>query len=154
MEKVNFGKIFFGWFKEFIQIIKILSYFNLVLYIMYIKLYNTVYLYLKEGFMERKELNMSEVREKLADIIEEVKMKNESIIIEKYNKPQAAIVPYPEYEAFEEWEIEKESELMKKLMKKDSGIRYNWEDVKKELFENVPAKPFRRTKKVSKKSEK
>ena len=102
--------------------------------------------------MERKELNMSEVREKLADIVEEVKMKNESIIIEKYNKPQAAIVPYPEYEAFEEWEIEKESELMKKLMKKDSGIRYNWEDVKKELFENVPAKPVRGSKKVSKKA--
>ena len=102
--------------------------------------------------MERKELNMSEIREKLADIVEEVKMKNESIIIEKYNKPQAAIVPYPEYEAFEEWEIEKESELMKKLIKSDTGIRYNWEDVKRELFENVPAKPFRRTKKVSKKS--
>ncbi|OGI07236.1 MAG: hypothetical protein A3I68_00790 [Candidatus Melainabacteria bacterium RIFCSPLOWO2_02_FULL_35_15] len=102
--------------------------------------------------MERKELNMSEVREKLADIIEEVKMKNESIIIEKYNKPQAAIVPYPEYEAFEEWEIERESELMKKLMKKDSGVRYNWEDVKKELFENVSAKPIRKSKKVSKKA--
>lgn len=102
--------------------------------------------------MERKELNMSEVREKLADIIEEVKMKNESIIIEKYNKPQAAIVPYSEYEAFEEWEIERESELMKKLIKKDSGVRYNWEDVKKELFENVPAKPVREPKKVSKKS--
>ncbi len=102
--------------------------------------------------MERKELNMSEVREKLADIIEEVKMKNESVIIEKYNKPQAAIVPYPAYEAFEEWEIERESELMKKLMKKDTGVRYNWEDVKKELFENVPAKPIRESKKVSKKS--
>ena len=102
--------------------------------------------------MERKELNMSEVREKLADIVEEVKMKNESIIIEKYNKPQAAIVPYSEYEAFEEWEIERESELMKNLIKKDSGIRYNWEDVKKELFEHVPAKPLRGPKKISKKS--
>ena len=102
--------------------------------------------------MERKELNMSEVREKLADIVEEVKMKNESIIIEKYNKPQAAIVPYAEYEAFEEWEIEKESELMKKLIKRDTGVRYDWEDVKKELFENVPAKPIRSSKKVSKKS--
>ena len=102
--------------------------------------------------MERKELNMSEVREKLADIVEEVKMKNESIIIEKYNKPQAAIVPYSEYEAFEEWEIEKESELMKKLIKRDTGVRYDWEDVKKELFENVPAKPIRGSKKVSKKS--
>ena len=102
--------------------------------------------------MERKELNMSEVREKLADIVEEVKMKNESIIIEKYNKPQAVIVPYPEYEAFEEWEIEKESELMKKLIKRDTGVRYDWEDVKKELFENVPAKPIRGSKKVSKKS--
>ena len=75
-----------------------------------------------------------------------------NIIIEKYNKPQAAIVPYSEYEAFEEWEIAKETELMKKLIKSDTGIRYNWEDIKKELFENVPAKPFRRTKKVSKKS--
>ena len=103
-----------------------------------------------EFFM--KELNMSEVRERMAEIIEEVKMKNESIIIEKYNKPQAAIVPYSEYEAFEEWEIRKESELMSKLMKNDTGIRYNWEDVKKELFENVPAKPFRRSKKVSKKA--
>ncbi|MBI3591158.1 MAG: type II toxin-antitoxin system Phd/YefM family antitoxin [Candidatus Melainabacteria bacterium] len=102
--------------------------------------------------MEKRELNMSEVREKLADIIEDVKMKNESIIIEKYNKPQAAIVPYSEYEAFEEWEITKESELMKNLIKKDTGIRYNWEDVKKELFEDVPAKPFRRTKKISKKT--
>ena len=102
--------------------------------------------------MEKKELNMSEVREKLADIVEEVKMKNESIIIEKYNKPQAAIIPYSEYAAFEEWKIAKESELMKNLMKKDTGIRYNWEDVKKELFEDVPAKPFRRTKKVSKKA--
>ena len=99
-----------------------------------------------------KELNMSEVREKLADIVEEVKMTNQSIIIEKYNKPQAAIVSYSEYEAFEQWEIEKESELMKKLIKNDTGIRYNWEDVKKELFENVPAKPFRGTKKVSKKA--
>ena len=102
--------------------------------------------------MQRKELNMSEVREKLADIVEEVKMKNESIIIEKYNKPQAAIVPYPEYKAFEEWEIQKESELMKKLIRKDTGVRYNWEEVKKELFENVPAKPIRGSKKVSKKS--
>lgn len=100
----------------------------------------------------KKELNMSDIRENLADIVDEVKMKNESIIIEKYNKPQAAIVPYSEYEAFEEWEIQKETELMKKLIKKDTGIRYNWEDVKKELFEDVPAKPFRKSKKVSKKA--
>lgn len=99
-----------------------------------------------------KELNMSEVRENLADILDEVKMKNESIVIEKYNKPQAAIVPFSEYEAFEEWEIQKETELMKKLMKSDTGIRYNWEDVKKELFGNVPAKPFRKSKKISKKA--
>lgn len=99
-----------------------------------------------------KELNMSEVRENLADIIDDVKMKNESVIIERYNKPQAAIVPYSEYEAFEEWEIQKETELMKKLVKSDTGIRYNWEDVKEELFNNVPAKPFRKSKKVSKKA--
>lgn len=99
-----------------------------------------------------KELNMSEVRESLADIVEEVKMKNESIVIEKYNKPQAAIIPYSEYEAFEEWEIQKETELMKRLIKNDTGIRYNWEDVKEELFNNVPAKPFRKSQKVSKKS--
>ncbi|MBI2996082.1 MAG: type II toxin-antitoxin system Phd/YefM family antitoxin [Candidatus Melainabacteria bacterium] len=98
-----------------------------------------------------KELNMSEVREKLADIIEEIKMTNHSVIIEKYNKPQAAIIPYSEYEKFEEWELQKESELMKKLLKKDTGIRYNWEDVKKEIFENVPAKSFRKSPKVSKK---
>lgn len=101
-----------------------------------------------------KELNMSEVREKLADIIEEVKMTNHSVIIEKYNKPQAAIVPYSEYEEFEEWELQKESELMKNLLKKDTGIRYNWEDVKKELFEDVPAKPFRRSQKTSRKDKK
>jgi len=99
-----------------------------------------------------RELNMSEVRENLADIVDKVKMTNRPIIIEKYNKSQAAIVPFSEYEAFEEWEIQKESELMKKLLKKDSGIRYNWEDVKKELFENVPAKPVRRSKKISKKA--
>lgn len=99
-----------------------------------------------------KELNMSEVREKLADIIEEIKMTNHGVIIEKYNKPQAAIVPYSEYEEFEEWELQKESELMKNLLKKDTGIRYNWEDVKKELFENVPAKSFRKSKKVSRKN--
>ena len=97
-----------------------------------------------------KELNMSEVREKLADIIEEVKATNHGVIIEKYNKPQAAIISYSEYEEFEEWELQKESELMKKLLKKDTGTRYNWEDVKKELFENVPAKPLRKSKKVSK----
>lgn len=99
-----------------------------------------------------KELNMSEVREKLADIIEEIKMTNQGIIIEKYNKPQAAIIPYSEYEEFEEWALQKESELMKNLLRRDAGIRYNWEDVKKELFENVPAKPFRRSKKVSRKN--
>lgn len=99
-----------------------------------------------------KELNMSEVREKLADIIEEVKMTNRGVIIEKYNKPQAAIIPYSEYEEFEEWELQKESELMKNLLKKDSGIRYNWEDVKKELLEDVPAKPFRKSQKVSRKN--
>ena len=47
--------------------------------------------------------------------------------------------------------IKKESKLMRKLIRKNSGVRYNWEDVKKELFENVPAKPIRRSKKVSKK---
>ena len=99
-----------------------------------------------------KELNMSEVREKLADIVEEVRMTNQSVVIEKYSKPQAAIVSYSEYAAFEEWEIKKESEIMKKLIKSDTGVRYNWEDVKKELFENVPAKPFRKSKKVSKKA--
>ena len=99
-----------------------------------------------------KELNMSEVRERLADIIEEIKITNHGVIIEKYNKPQAAIVPYSEYEEFEEWELQKESELMKTLLKKDTGIRYNWEDVKKELFEDVPAKPFRKSQKVSKKN--
>ena len=56
-----------------------------------------------------KELNMSEVRENLADIVDEVKMKNESVIIEKYNKPQAAIVSYSEYEAFEELEVQNET---------------------------------------------
>ena len=48
-------------------------------------------------------------------------------------------------------EIKKASELMKKLIKRDTGVRYDWEDVKKELFKNVPAKPIRGLKKVSKK---
>lgn len=32
-------------------------------------------------------------------------------------------------------ELQKESELMKKLLEIDTGVRYNWENVKKELFE-------------------
>lgn len=47
--------------------------------------------------------------------------------------------------------ITEDSKLMKKLIKKDSGIRYRLEDVKKELFEGVLAKPFRKTKKIPKK---
>ena len=47
--------------------------------------------------------------------------------------------------------IKKESKLMKKLINSDTGIRYKWEDLKKELFEGVKVKPFRKSKKVSKK---
>ena len=48
--------------------------------------------------------------------------------------------------------MHKDSKLMKKLISNDNGIRYNWEDVKKELFENIPAKPLKKTKKNSRKS--
>ena len=51
----------------------------------------------------------------------------------------------------EELEIAKDSRLMKKLIKSNTGIRYNWEDVKKELFKNIKASPSKKSKKAPKK---
>lgn len=101
-----------------------------------------------------KEFKLSKVRENLSEIVEDVKMTNESVVIEKYNRPQAAIVSISEYKEFEKWELENESRLMKSLLKKDKGVRYDWEDVKEELFEGVQNLSSRKPKKVSKKNKK
>ena len=49
-------------------------------------------------------IQTTDLRRRVRDVLERVRMKGETFIIKSYNTPQAVILPYEEYEAYQAWQ--------------------------------------------------
>ncbi len=49
-------------------------------------------------------IQTTDLRRRVRDVLERVKVKGETFIIKCYNMPQAVILPYEEYEAYQNWQ--------------------------------------------------
>lgn len=48
-------------------------------------------------------IQTTDLRRRVRDVLERVRVKRETFIIKSYNTPQAVILPYDEYEAYQTW---------------------------------------------------
>jgi prevent-host-death family protein len=49
-------------------------------------------------------IQTTDLRRRVRDVLERVRVKRETFIIKSYNTPQAVILPYEEYEAYQAWQ--------------------------------------------------
>lgn len=49
-------------------------------------------------------IQSTDLRRRVRDVLERVRVKRETFIIKSYNTPQAVILPYEEYEAYQTWQ--------------------------------------------------
>ena len=50
-------------------------------------------------------IQTTDLRRRVRDVLERVREKGETFVIKSYNTPQAVILPYEEYEAYQNWQI-------------------------------------------------
>jgi prevent-host-death family protein len=49
-------------------------------------------------------IQTTDLRRRVRDVLERVKVKRETFIVKSYNTPQAVILPYEEYEVSQNWQ--------------------------------------------------
>jgi prevent-host-death family protein len=49
-------------------------------------------------------IQTTDLRRRVRDVLERVKVKHETFIVKSYNTPQAVILPYEEYEVYQNWQ--------------------------------------------------
>jgi len=49
-------------------------------------------------------IQTTDLRRRVRDVLERVRVKRETFIVKSYNTPQAVILPYEEYEAYQNWQ--------------------------------------------------
>ena len=49
-------------------------------------------------------IQTTDLRRRVRDVLERVRVQGETFIIKSYNTPQAVILPYEEYEAYQTWQ--------------------------------------------------
>jgi prevent-host-death family protein len=49
-------------------------------------------------------IQTTDLRRRVRDVLERVKVKRETFIVKSYNTPQAVILPYEEYEVYQNWQ--------------------------------------------------
>jgi len=49
-------------------------------------------------------IQSTDLRRRVRDVLERVRVKRDTFIIKSYNTPQAVILPYEEYEAYQAWQ--------------------------------------------------
>ncbi len=97
-------------------------------------------------------LPITKAREELATMVKNAKNKMYEYIITVNGSPAAVLISAEEYASWKETdEITSDKKLMKEIKEAEEDIEkgrvYDWEDVKKELEWNVPAKNHRKSKK-------
>jgi len=50
-------------------------------------------------------IQTTDLRRRVRDVLERVRSQRETFIVKSYNTPQAVILPYEEYEAYQNWQI-------------------------------------------------
>lgn len=77
-----------------------------------------------------KELGITEAREKLSDLVEQVQYQGEAYIISRHGKPAAAVVPI---EVYENWKRQREMffDAIRELQEANKEVdpEQVWEDV-------------------------
>jgi len=49
-------------------------------------------------------IQSTDLRRRVRDVLERVRLKRETFIVKSYNTPQAVILPYEEYEIYQTWQ--------------------------------------------------
>jgi len=49
-------------------------------------------------------IQSTDLRRRVRDVLERVRLKHETFIVKSYNTPQAVILPYEEYEIYQAWQ--------------------------------------------------
>jgi len=62
-------------------------------------------------------IQSTDLRRRVRDVLERVRVSRETFIVKSYNTPQAVILPYEEYEAYQVWQASqlKRTAWMKEL---------------------------------------
>jgi prevent-host-death family protein len=50
-------------------------------------------------------IQTTDLRRRVRDVMERVRLQRETFIVKSYNTPQAVILPYEEYEAYQTWQV-------------------------------------------------
>jgi prevent-host-death family protein len=49
-------------------------------------------------------IQSSDLRRRVREILDRVRVRGEAVIVRSYGTPQAVIIPYEEFEAYREWQ--------------------------------------------------
>lgn len=50
----------------------------------------------------------TDLRRRVREILDRVRLRREPVIIRSYNTPQAVIIPYEDFEAFQQWQANRQ----------------------------------------------
>jgi prevent-host-death family protein len=82
--------------------------------------------------MPHNRIAATEVREKLAEILNEVAFRGKRVVLDRHGKPVAALISVEDLELLEWLEDEIDLESAREAMAEKAG-RVTWEDLRKEL---------------------
>lgn len=90
--------------------------------------------------MTVKTLKSDAARNAWRDVIDDVASGDDVVIVERYNKPLVAVIPYEAFlalqEEFDEWRAAQQAQVMLDAWRKDPSIARPWEQVEAELVAN------------------
>lgn len=49
-------------------------------------------------------IQSTDLRRRVRDILDRVRLKHEPVVVQNYGTPQAVIIPYEDFEAYREWQ--------------------------------------------------
>ncbi len=77
-----------------------------------------------------KTMKSEEVRSQWRDVVDDVFANRAEVVVERYNKPTVAIIPYAQWQAWKRERKERHDRIRKEM---DAGEYSTWEEVKAEL---------------------
>ncbi len=90
--------------------------------------------------MTVKTLKSDAARNAWRDVIDDVASGDDVVIVERYNKPLVAVIPYEAFlalqEEFDEWRSAQQAQAVLDAWRKDPSIARPWAQVEAELVAN------------------
>ena len=50
----------------------------------------------------------TDLRRRIREVLDRVRLRREPVIVRSYNTPQAVIIPYEDFEAFQQWQAQRQ----------------------------------------------